>query len=65
MERSGARGLLVYDVKFCEPELFDLPMLRRHLQERGFPMLHVEMDLEKSLAQQTVTRIQAFVETIS
>ncbi len=65
LERSGAKGLLVYDLKFCEPELFDLPMLRRHLQERGFPMLHVEMDLEKSLAQQTVTRIQAFVETIS
>jgi benzoyl-CoA reductase/2-hydroxyglutaryl-CoA dehydratase subunit BcrC/BadD/HgdB len=65
MERSGAKGLLVYDVKFCEPELFDLPMLRRSLAARGFPLLHVEMDLEMKLPQQTVTRIQAFVETIS
>ena len=28
-ERSGARGVVVHVVKFCEPELFDVPAIRR------------------------------------
>jgi benzoyl-CoA reductase/2-hydroxyglutaryl-CoA dehydratase subunit BcrC/BadD/HgdB len=64
MEESGARGLVVYDVKFCEPELFDVPLLRSHLGEAGFPLLHVEVELGEGLGQQTLTRLEAFVETL-
>jgi benzoyl-CoA reductase/2-hydroxyglutaryl-CoA dehydratase subunit BcrC/BadD/HgdB len=64
MKASGARGMLVYGVKFCEPELFDLPRLRHHLGEAGFPMTHIEHELVPTLAQQAVTRIEAFVETL-
>jgi benzoyl-CoA reductase/2-hydroxyglutaryl-CoA dehydratase subunit BcrC/BadD/HgdB len=64
MRESGAKGLLVYDVKFCEPELFDLPRLRARLAEAGFPMLHVEHELTPAVSQQTLTRIEAFLETL-
>ncbi len=64
MRESGARGLLVYDVKFCEPELFDLPQLRDHLSAAGLPMLHVEFDTGPTIAQQTLNRIEAFVEML-
>lgn len=64
MESSGARGLLIYDVKFCEPELFDVPLLRSHLAEAGFPLLHVEVEMGEGLSQQTLTRFEAFVETL-
>jgi benzoyl-CoA reductase/2-hydroxyglutaryl-CoA dehydratase subunit BcrC/BadD/HgdB len=64
MEESGARGLVVYDVKFCEPELFDIPLLRSHLGEAGFPLLHVEVEMGEDLSQQTLTRLEAFVETL-
>ncbi len=64
MHESGARGLLVYDVKFCEPELFDLPQLRDHLSAGGLPMLHVEFDSGPAIAQQTLNRIEAFVEML-
>ncbi|MFN7951558.1 MAG: 2-hydroxyacyl-CoA dehydratase family protein [bacterium] len=64
MQASGARGMLVYGVKFCEPELFDLPRLRHHLAEAGYPMTHIEHELVPSLSQQAVTRIEAFVETL-
>lgn len=64
MRESGARGLLVYDVKFCEPELFDLPMLRDHLAARQLPMLHVEFEVAPAIAQQTLSRIEAFVEML-
>jgi benzoyl-CoA reductase/2-hydroxyglutaryl-CoA dehydratase subunit BcrC/BadD/HgdB len=64
MAASGARGLVVYDPKFCEPELFDLPRLRRRLGEAGYPLLHVEVELSGALSQQTLTRLEAFVETL-
>lgn len=64
MRESGARGLLVYDVKFCEPELFDLPQLRDHLAARNLPMLHVEFEPAPTIAQQALNRIEAFVEML-
>ncbi len=64
MEKAGAGGLLIYDVKFCEPELFDVPLLRSHLAEAGFGVLHVEVEMGPDLPQQTLTRLEAFVETL-
>ncbi|MBP1632231.1 MAG: hgdB [Acidobacteria bacterium] len=64
MAASGARGLVVYDPKFCEPELFDLPRLRHHLAAAGYPLLHVEVEMNGTLSQQALTRLEAFVETL-
>jgi len=64
MRETGARGLLVYDVKFCEPELFDLPQLRQHLSAHQLAMLHVEFEPAATIAQQTLNRIEAFVEML-
>lgn len=65
MRALGAKGLLIYDPKFCEPELFDVPLLRKHLGEVGFPVLHVEFEMGDALPHQTLSRIEAFVETLS
>jgi benzoyl-CoA reductase/2-hydroxyglutaryl-CoA dehydratase subunit BcrC/BadD/HgdB len=62
VETTGARGVVFYDVKFCEPELFDIPDLGQALKEAGVPSLAVETDLGQS--QQVLTRLQAFVEMI-
>ena len=61
---SGARGLLVWSVKFCEPELFYLPALCQGLEAAGLPVLHVEHDLSGALPSQALTRIEAFVEML-
>lgn len=63
-ETSGAKGVVFYDVKFCEPELFDIPILRRGLQEAGIPSVPIEVDLNDPLSQQTLTRLEAFLEMI-
>jgi hypothetical protein len=65
MDASRARGLVIYDPTFCEPELFDVPLLRRHLGDAGYPVLHLEMELTGAVSQQTLTRLEAFVETLS
>jgi benzoyl-CoA reductase/2-hydroxyglutaryl-CoA dehydratase subunit BcrC/BadD/HgdB len=62
LERSGAVGLVIHEVKFCEPELFDVPLIRRLMAERGTPVLYMETELERELSGQAVTRLEAFVE---
>jgi benzoyl-CoA reductase/2-hydroxyglutaryl-CoA dehydratase subunit BcrC/BadD/HgdB len=62
---TGARGVVFHDVKFCEPELFDLPALRRGLREAGLPSISVEVDLNDPLSHQARTRLEAFLEMIA
>ncbi len=64
-QASGARGVVFYDVKFCEPELFDLPLLRKGLQEAGVPSVAIEVDLNDPLSHQLLTRIEAFLEMMA
>lgn len=61
---AGAAGVVFYGVKFCEPELFYLPALRRGLQQAGLPSAAVEVDIGAPVAQQTLNRLEAFVEMI-
>jgi len=63
-DRSGAAGLIIHMVKFCEPELFDVPLIRRRFESKGAPVLYLESELERDLAGQTVTRVEAFVEML-
>jgi len=62
---SGARGVVFYIVKFCEPELFYLPHLRSALQEKGIPSVVLEVDLNDELSQQMLTRLDALLEMIA
>jgi benzoyl-CoA reductase/2-hydroxyglutaryl-CoA dehydratase subunit BcrC/BadD/HgdB len=62
---TGARGVVFYDVKFCEPELFDLPALRQGLRDAGLPSIAAEVDLNDPVSQQMRTRLEAFLEMIA
>ena len=63
-ERSGARGVLVHVIKFCEPELFDVPAIKQTFAARGLPVLVLEGELEGALSGQAVTRLEAFAELL-
>ncbi len=60
-----ARGVVFYSVKFCEPESFDLPLLRKGLQQAGVPSLAIEVDLSEPPSHQVRTRVEAFLEMIA
>lgn len=64
VRERGAKGVVFYDVKFCEPEQFDVPLLREALKEKGIPSIALEVDLSAQLPGQTVTRLEAFVEML-
>ena len=63
-KRTGAKGVIFYIVKFCEPELFDIPILRQELKEAGLTSIIIEVDLNTRLSQQITTRLGAFLEMI-
>jgi benzoyl-CoA reductase/2-hydroxyglutaryl-CoA dehydratase subunit BcrC/BadD/HgdB len=64
VEDSNAKGVIFCMVKFCEPELFDLPHLIEGLKERGLPTLVVDVEPNQGLTGQLTTRIEAFGEMI-
>jgi benzoyl-CoA reductase/2-hydroxyglutaryl-CoA dehydratase subunit BcrC/BadD/HgdB len=64
IEGSNARGVIFCMIKFCEPELFDLPHLIEGLKKKGLPILVVEVEPNQGLTGQLTTRIEAFGEMI-
>ncbi|MGE5840222.1 MAG: 2-hydroxyacyl-CoA dehydratase subunit D [Deltaproteobacteria bacterium] len=65
IERSKARGVIFYIVKFCEPELFDIPQLVEGLKGKGVATLVMDTELNQRVSGQMRTRVEAFVEMIS
>lgn len=60
----GARGIIGHSLKFCDPYLARLPMVRDKLQGTDIPLLLLEGDCTlRSIGQQR-TRIEAFVEML-
>ena len=64
VEGSNAKGVIFCMVKFCEPELFDLPHLMEGLKKRGLPTLVLDLEPNQGLTGQLTTRIEAFGEMI-
>jgi benzoyl-CoA reductase/2-hydroxyglutaryl-CoA dehydratase subunit BcrC/BadD/HgdB len=63
--RSGAKGVLFHTVKFCEPELFDIPQLVEGLKSKGVAALVMDSELNQGVSGQMRTRVEAFTEMIS
>ena len=59
---SGARGVIGQTIKFCDPYLDRLPMVRETLREAGVPLLLLEGDCNLRSIEQQRTRIEAFIE---
>lgn len=57
-----AQGLIYYVPKFCDPYLYELPLLKRLCNEKGVSFLFLEGEYSERLTGQMKTRIQAFLE---
>ena len=63
-----SRGIHTHSVvlmqqKFCDPHECDIPSLRRHLEENGFPCYFLEFEVTVPVGQFRI-RIEAFLEQI-
>ncbi len=62
--RHQAKGIVFYIVKFCEMELFYIPHLMREIKEAGLGTVYIEIDINDPLPDQTLTRLEAFLEVL-
>jgi len=59
-----ADGVIFYTLKFCDPFLYDIPVLKSQLGARGIPSLILEGDYTLGTLGRVRTRIQAFIEML-
>jgi len=62
---TKAKGVIFNAVKFCETELFDVPILSDELKKNGYPCLVLDTELNQGLSGQIATRVEAFLEMIA
>jgi bcr-type benzoyl-CoA reductase subunit C len=59
-----ADGVIFYTLKFCDPFLYDIPVLKSQLDARGVPSLVLEGDYTPGTLGRVRTRIEAFIEML-
>ncbi|MCP3873015.1 MAG: 2-hydroxyacyl-CoA dehydratase [Desulfobacteraceae bacterium] len=61
---SHAKGVIGFTLKFCDPYLARIPMIRQALQKESIPFLMLEGDCTTGSMGQQQTRIEAFTEML-
>lgn len=64
-KKRNADGVILCQMKFCEPEEFDYPIIYPALDAAGVRNLMIEVDLEAASFEQIKTRLQTFTEILS
>ena len=62
MVQTGADAVIIAQMKFCDPEEWDYPVMYREFEEKGVKNLMIEVDQEVTSFEQVKTRLQSFVE---
>jgi len=65
VKEYGADGVVVAQMKFCDPEEYDYPIYEAELKAAGIPVLYMEIEQNMESVGQYATRIQAFAETLA
>jgi benzoyl-CoA reductase/2-hydroxyglutaryl-CoA dehydratase subunit BcrC/BadD/HgdB len=59
-----ADAVIICQLKFCDPEEFDYPLIKKELEEEGIPVLYIELEQQMDSLEQLRTRIQSFSEML-
>jgi len=62
--KAEAAGVVLFALKFCEPEFFDYPQVKERLESEGVPVLLLETELGTAETGSVRTRVEAFVESL-
>lgn len=58
-------GVIFCMMKFCDPEEYDYPLIKKEVEALGIPTLYLEIDQQMKNNEQARTRIQTFAEMLS
>ena len=64
-KKNRVKGLIIAITKFCDPEEFDYPLIKRACDENKIPNVMVEVDCQMVEYGQVQTTLDAFREMIS
>jgi benzoyl-CoA reductase/2-hydroxyglutaryl-CoA dehydratase subunit BcrC/BadD/HgdB len=64
IEQCGAKGVIFSMIRFCEPELFDLPLLLDALKNKDIATLVIDTEINQGISEPLRTRLEAFVELL-
>lgn len=64
VERSKAQGLIILQVKYCEPHMFFYPEIKETFEREGVPHLLVETEHEQMPMEALKTRLETFMEIV-
>ena len=64
VKENGADAVVVFMMKFCDPEEFDYPVYKAQLEKAGIPVLYLETEQQMDSFEQIRTRVQSFSEML-
>lgn len=63
-KENKANAIVVFMMKFCDPEEFDYPIYKAEIEAARIPMLYLEIDQQITSFEQIRTRVQSFTEML-
>lgn len=64
VKNCGADAVIFCQMKFCDPDEFDYPIVKKELEAAQIPMLYIEFEQQMESVGQLRTRIQSFAEML-
>ena len=64
-QRLGIDGVIYALMKFCDPEEYDYPVVKKDLEQAGIPELYIEVEQQSVNVEQIRTKIQTFADIIA
>ncbi len=61
----GAKGVVFVLTKFCDPEEFDYPLIKKECDAAGLPSVQIEIDRQMVRYEQARTILEAFIDVLS
>ncbi len=65
VKENNAQGVIILQLKFCDPHSFDYPYIKETLDKEGIASLLLEMEDPSKAGEALRTRIETFVEMIN
>ncbi len=62
---NGAEGVVYVQMKFCDPEEFDYPIIKKELDSAGIPSAFIEIDRQMENFDQARTIIETFRDSLA
>src|SRR5665647_1127147 len=65
VKKSGAQGVVIMMMQFCDPEEMEFPALKKGLEEAGIPYVRISIEQQMTNFEQARTSLQTFSDILS